>query len=169
MKKLLFTLFSLLIFTVVLNSCWTPRQDDDFVPIPNNYTPVIISRTELENSVEALPPQNVIQSGKIYIKDNFMFINEVNKGFHVYNYSNPQDPVKIGFIKIPGATDLAIRNNIIYINQAVDLVTLTYNQTNNSISVSNRNRNVFPTKVSPQGFEANVNENMIVIGWTPLN
>lgn len=170
MKKLLI-LLSLFILTLLLNSCWGFGQDDDnFVePISNNYTAVVISRTELENAVEALPPQDVIQSGKIYIKDNFMFINEVNKGFHVYNYSNPQDPVKIGFIQIPGATDLAIRNNIIYINQAVDLVTLSYNQTNNSITVSNRNRNVFPPKLSPQGFEANVNENMIVIDWTPLN
>lgn len=169
MKKLLFTLFSVLTFTVVLNSCWTPRQDDDVEPTQNNYTPVIISRTELENSVQALPPQNIIQSGKIYIKDNYMFINEVNKGFHVYNYDNPQNPIKIGFIQIPGATDLAIRNNIIYINQAVDLVTLSYNDNNNTISVTDRNRNVFPTKVSPQGFTAGASENMIVIDWTPLN
>lgn len=170
MKKLLI-LLSLFILTLLLNSCWGLGQDDDNIidPVTNDYAAVIISRSELEDAVEALPPQDVIQSGKIYIKDNFMFINEVNKGFHVYNYSNPQNPVKIGFIQIPGATDLAIRNNIIYINQAVDLVTLTYNQTDNSITVSNRNRNVFPTKLSPQGFEAYVNENMIVIDWTPLN
>lgn len=95
-----------------------------------------------------------------------MFVNDINKGFHVYNYTNPTSPVKLGFIKILGATDLAIRDNTIYINQAVDLVTLNYNSANNSAQVLHRNKNVFPQKVSPLGnYAYESNENNIVIDW----
>jgi hypothetical protein len=35
-------------------------------------------------------------------------------------------PIRLHFIKAPGATDLAIKGNTVYINQAVDLVTATF-------------------------------------------
>jgi len=121
----------------------------------------------MEASVYTQPQQNKYKSGKIYIKDNFMFITDVNKGFHVYNYSNPENPLKVAFINVPGATDLAIRNNIIYINQAVDLITLEYDPLSNTINSLHRNRNVFPSKVGPNGEMAYPNRDEIVIDWTP--
>ncbi|MFY0483560.1 hypothetical protein ACI6PS_13260 [Flavobacterium sp. PLA-1-15] len=172
--KRIFTLISLVSLTFFLNGCFGPQSnDDDFVnnePIVNQlFEPIIVTRAEFESSVATLPPQNIVKSGKIYIHENLMFINDVNKGFHVYNYSNPQDPIKIAFIKIPGATDLAIRNNSIYINQAVDLVTFAYNSESNTISITNRNRNVFPQKNPPTGVPAYPEEDEIIIDWIPLN
>ncbi len=114
---------------------------------------------------ELLPNQNLVKSGKIYIKDDLMLLNDLNKGFHVYNYSNPENPVKIAFIEIPGATDVAIRNSTIYINQAVDLVTLNYNSNTNTLNVLSRNRNIFPQKRSPDGFVGNYAENQIIVNW----
>ena len=146
--------------------CWNGDCPDSNIP-RTNYSPVIISRAQLESSVFAQPEQTIYNSGKIYIKGNYMFITEVNKGFHVYNYSNAENPVKTAFINVPGATDLAIRNNIIYINQAVDLVTINYDQTTNTIISTHRNRNVFPSKVAPNGQMAYPNRDEIVIDWTP--
>ncbi len=146
--------------------CWNGNCPDNNIP-RTNYSPVIITRAQLESSVFAQPEQTIYNSGKIYIKGNYMFITEVNKGFHVYNYSNAENPVKTAFINVPGATDLAIRNNIIYINQAVDLVTINYDQTTNTIISTHRNRNVFPSKVAPNGQMAYPNRDEIVIDWTP--
>jgi len=166
MKNLLrFSLFLLAAF--LLSSCWGVPNDED-VPT-QNYDAVLMTRTEFESAVKALAPKEIVKSGKIYIKDNLMFINDVNKGFHVYNYSNPQNPIKISFIQIPGATDLALRNNIIYINQAVDLVTLEYNPTQNLINVTKRIKEVFPQKISPDGFYPQNGNNKIVIDWIPKN
>ena len=162
MRKLFLIPFLLLI--LLFNSCWYCSDCGDVGP-QDSYEPVIMERTAFENSVKSLPAQNIIKSGKIYIKDNLMFINEVNKGFHVYNYSNPENPIRIGFIQILGATDLAIRDNIVYINQAVDLVTLEYNPANNSIVIKQRNKDVFPQKVSPNGWGTYTNENQIVVDW----
>jgi hypothetical protein len=160
MKKTVLIIF-LFLMSFLFKSCSWPEDE-----YQDPFTPVTLDRVAFENSVKSLPNQNIVKSGKIYIKDNLMFINEVNKGFHVYDYTNPETPIRIGFIQILGATDLAIRDNMVYINQAVDLVTLEYNPSNNSIVIKHRNKNVFPQKPSPNGTIANTTENQIVVDWT---
>ena len=128
-----------------------------------------MKRSDFENSIKFEAPKSILKSGKIYIKDEIMYLNDVNKGFQIYNYSNPNNPVKIGYINIPGATDVAIRNNILYVNQATDLVTLNYNTSANSVTVTNRIKNAFPPKVSPDGFMAKEKQNQVVIDWTNSN
>ncbi|NJM80069.1 MAG: hypothetical protein HC854_11435 [Flavobacterium sp.] len=158
--------FILASISLFLVSCfgWYGNQDDVF-PQSNNFVPVIMDRTDFETSVALLPPKNIVNSGKIYIQQDYLFINEVNEGFHVFNYSNPSNPIPIAYIKTVGATDIALRNNTLYINQAVDLLTLKYNDENNTIEVTNRNRNVFPQKISPEGFSSSVANNEIIVNW----
>ncbi len=166
MKKLLY-FFGFVPILLIASGCfYSTGNDDDFLQ-NSPYSPVIFTRAELESSVQIQPQQNIIRSGKIYIKDNLMFINDVNKGFHVFNYADPQNPIKIAFIQVPGATDLAVRDNIIYINQAVDLVTIAYDPASNTIGSIHRARNVFPAKLSPFGDTANINPDQIVIDWIP--
>ncbi|WP_163408424.1 hypothetical protein [Flavobacterium ajazii] len=157
MKKTLL----LLLISYAFSSCI--RLDN--TPEDNQFKPVIVERSSFEKSIVLENPQTIMKSGKIYIKGDLMFINDVNKGFHVYDYSDPKNPVRLQFIKAPGATDLAIIDDVIYINQAVDLVTLTYNAATKKIEITNRNKNVFPQKKSPNGFSAETKGNEIVIDW----
>ncbi|PXY42517.1 hypothetical protein DMB65_00370 [Flavobacterium cheongpyeongense] len=159
MKK---TLLLLLIACSVI-SCL--RLENNETLEENQYKPVLVQRSVFEKSIVLENAQTITKSGKIYIKGDLMFINDVNKGFHVYDYSDPKNPVPLQFIKVPGATDLAIIDDIIYINQAVDLVALTYNATTKKIKITNRNKNVFPQKKSPNGFSGNHKENEIIIDW----
>lgn len=161
MKKGIFLLPILVLF---VQSCIYHREDDVYRP---SYNAEILEREAFENSIELLPARSVIKSGKIYVKDDYAFINEVNVGFHIFNYSNPENPVAISFLKVPGATDLSIRNNIFYINQAVDLVTLAYQPTSNTYQFLHRNRNMFPQKQSPNGDYTPLTENQIIINWIP--
>jgi len=161
MKKSFLIITIVILLSCIFKSCIRPVDDEPKDP----FSPTILDRTAFENSVKSLPNQPIVKSGKIYIKDNLMFINEENKGFHVYDYTNPENPLRIGFIQILGATDLAIRDNTIYINQAVDLVTLEYNLSSNSIVIKHRNKNVFPQKSSPNGTVATTTENQIVVDW----
>lgn len=167
MKKIIVILLVLLVQFSFQSCCFYGDCDDQFAERRNNFKPVIINRATLEASVKILPSKNIVKSGKIYLKDDIMLVNDVNKGFHIYNYSDATNPVKIAFLEIPGATDVAIRNATIYINQAVDLVTLKYDLSTNKVSVLYRNRNIFPQKESPQGFGAYVKENEIIIDWIP--
>lgn len=146
-------------------SCIGWEGDNDPVP-QSSYSPVVLEREAFENSVQLLPPRSIEKSGKIYVKDDLLFINEVNKGFHIFNYTTPENPVPLSFLQILGATDLAIRDNVLYINQAVDLVSINYNLTQNTMAVSYRNENVFPQKLSPDGMYATIENDEIIIDWT---
>jgi len=150
---------------LLLHGCVLEGDDEPGIVNPG-YGATVMSRTELENSIHLLDPQAVTKSGKIYIKDNYLFVNDVNRGFHIYNYSDPQHPSPMAYLEVPGATDLSMRGNTLYINQAVDLVTLTLD--NNAIYMVKRNRNVFPQKTAPDNSSIPYDENAIIINWYPL-
>lgn len=162
MKNLKIVLFTLtLVTTFLLQSCFY-RVDDE----PSSYSPyepIYMSRQQLENSIKMSAPKSMIKAGKIYVKDQYIFITDENKGFHIYDNSNPNSPQLINFLEVPGATDMAIKNNTIYINQAIDLVALSI--TNNSVTVHKRIPNTFPQKVSPDGWGFYAGENEIIVDW----
>ena len=166
MKFMLRISLVLLTSLLVGSCCLFGICEEEEINLPvNRYKPVVLEREIFENAIGAQSPQAIIKPGKIYIKDNLMFLNEINKGFHVFKYTNPETPIKLGFIKILGATDVAIRNETIYINQATDLVSLIYNETTNTITVLHRNKNVFPQKLSPDGNIGYITPNQIIIDW----
>jgi len=159
-------LFLAVFLPLLLAGCWGYGVDDDDPSLaPQNYKAVTMTRQALEASVVLAQPQPMVKSGKIYVKDNLMFVSDVNKGFHIYAYNNAGQPDEVAFLKAPGATDLAVRGTTLYINQATDLVTLVY--ANNAITVVKRNPNVFPQKVAPDNSWASVTEDEIIIDWIP--
>ena len=166
MKNLKIGLYAIpLTLTLMLQSCfYNYHDDDDYVsPYYSQYEPVILSREQLQNSIKMTTPKSMTKAGKIYVKDNYIFITDENKGFHIYDNSNPNAPQLTGFLEVPGATDMAIKNNTIYINQAVDLVAITVN--NNTVNVNKRIPNTFPQKLSPDGWGYNYGENEIIVDW----
>lgn len=158
-----------LVIVLLLQSCWWYSDDIDDTIEPfdySQYEPVYLSREMLENSIALENPKPIYSSGKIYIKENLLFINEVREGFHVFDNSNPQNPIKIKFISVPGATDLAIRNNALYINQATDLIAAQLSPDLSTISVTKRVKETFPELISPDGYYPyDVPENSIVVNW----
>ncbi len=170
MKNTSRVLVALLFLT--FESCCFPFADceDDFVEPVSLYEPVYLERSEFENSVSLKNPISIGTSGKIYVKDDFLFINELNKGFHVYDNSNPMDPKPIKFLEVPGATDMAIRSSIIYINQATDLIAVDYNTGSNTIDLTKRIPDTFPPLESPEGEVAyNLPDNTVVVDWKLKN
>jgi hypothetical protein len=71
------------------------------------------------------------KTGKFYFYNNFIFINEKNKGIHIINNEDPQSPQNIAFINIPGNIDMAVRDNILFADNYVDLLTIDINDINN--------------------------------------
>ena len=64
---------------------------------------VKLTLAELRSSFKTLPAQNLENPGKIYVKDNYLFINELKKGIHVIDNTNPSLPKAISFIQILGS------------------------------------------------------------------
>ena len=161
-------LFCTIASTLFLQSCWWHRNDDPPVVEARNYEPIVVSRTELEN-ISLQAPKTTVKNAKIYLKDQFLFVNDDKNGFHLIDNSNPASPQKIHYLKALGSTDVAIRNNVLYVNQARDLVALKINSSTNQIQVLKRLKNVFPPLPSPEGQIAGVKENEIVIDWKLKN
>lgn len=73
--------------------------------------------------------------GKIYIKDNLLFINDLYSGIHVYDNANPASPINLGFLDIPGNSDMSIRNNILFADSYYDLLSIDITDINNPVIV----------------------------------
>lgn len=86
--------------------------------------PVYMTLEELRGSVASEAPREITHAGKIYFKDNFLYVNEPNEGIHVINNHDPSKPVHVSFIAIPGNYDLAIYGNTLYADSYIDLVAI---------------------------------------------
>jgi len=158
----------LCLIVVGINACY-PKDQSDVYYIATQYEPVIMEREDLEKSIKLIEPQTIGEYGKIYIKDSLLFINEKFEGIHVIDNSDPNNPENLGFIVIPGNIDISILNNIIYADNAVDLVAIKYSTT--GVEVVDRNKNVFPELSAPDGgyySYSSLNdrpENSVIVKW----
>ncbi len=172
MKKsiLLLLVSSAILFQSCFN--WGENVDDvDGFPIASNYEPVIMKRSAFEaaTTLESTP-RTIENSGKIYVKGNYIFINEVNEGFHLMNNTNPSNPQNVGFIKILGSSDLSIKENVLYANNATDLIAFTIDETSETLTITKRLVNVFPQIWSPEGMSYyNLEQDDIIVNWELIN
>lgn len=144
--------FITLIPILMLVLIWTGCQDK----VTESYTagvPVYMSYDDLRTAVKTTDPVSLEKPGKIYFKDNYIYINEYFKGVHIIDNTNPSSPQEKKFIEIPGNVDIAIKDNILYADSYVDLVALDISDLNN-ITEKKRIENVFPyaTPVNPDKY-----------------
>ncbi|MEM0518691.1 hypothetical protein [Aequorivita flava] len=169
-------IFKILLFTLgiaTLQSCCRSGDCDETDDFPGTmvvsaYEPVYMERPAFETSVELSAPKPVLNAGKIYVQGSYLFINEKNEGFHVFNNSDPSNPLPIHFLASPGATDLAIRENVFFINQATDLIAVQVDLEGGNLTVSKRIKETFPVMLSPDGFfPYELPENNVIVNWIP--
>jgi hypothetical protein len=130
------------------------------------YTPVFMSRETLEISVKYVSgARDMIQTGKIYYCAPYIYVNERYKGVHVINNTDPANPVNEGFILAPGCIDMAVKENILYLDNAVDLVSFDLD----ARQVTKRIRNVFCEPLPPDDLSFNNLKNRpngyILVEW----
>jgi len=111
--------------------------------------PVYMPFSEFRSSFQKGDTIAITHPGKMYFKDNYLFVNEYGKGIHVIDNSDPSNPEKIAFYKIMGNVDMAIKGNILYADSYIDLVAIDITDINNP-EEAGRLKNVFP-EVVPEG------------------
>ena len=114
-------LFFLLLLSLLLISC-TQTSNNKYVPkTAEGYAPVYAQKNDIVNiGYEAATP--TINAGKIYAYGNYIFQNDIAKGIHIIDNTNKAKPVKVGFLKIPYNTEVAVKGNFLYANNLNDLV-----------------------------------------------
>ena len=116
---------------------------DEYTEVFTANYPVYMSWEELRASVKMTESRELVNPGKIYFKDGYIFINEELKGIHVFDNQDPANPQNIGFVEVPGNVDIAIKDNILYADSYVDLVAIDISDVNNPVEVK-RVKDIFP-------------------------
>lgn len=144
-------------------------------PVWRDYEPVFMLRSEMEKNVKLELPRKISDAGKIYLKDHLIFINEKYRGIHVIDNSDPENPKNIAFVNVDGCIDMAMKGNVLYADNSVDLIALRFDENVNNIEVTKRIRDVFPEPLAPSGRGLNwkeqlaVPEGAILVRWNKNN
>jgi hypothetical protein len=128
---------------ILFSSC----EDTTYKEYTGNK-PVYLSYADLRTSIALEQNVPVKNPGKIYFKDNYIFIVEELKGIHVFDNSNPASPVNRVYVKLPGVVDISISGSTLYADSFVDLVVLDL-QDINAIHEVNRIKDILPYTVPP--------------------
>jgi hypothetical protein len=126
------------------------------------FLPVYESKDVVRGNIKSNTPQPLKKPGKMYIRGNTIFLNEIDKGIHVIDNSNPANPVKVAFIDIPGNLDIAVKGNTLYADMYTDMVTLDISNPSNVV-VKKFTDNLFPYRNYGNGFVAD--DGKIIIDW----
>lgn len=132
--------FLFLLFGLSMYAC-NPAPETDFDV--EGYKPIYISKTNAF-VIKKENPTAIKNAGKIYVKDNYLFITEKNKGIHVINYTNPSSPVNESFITVYGCDNMSIKDNYMFVDNVNDLVVLDISEQN--VAEVKRIKNAFPKK-----------------------
>lgn len=116
MKKI----FKLALF-IPLISFW--GCEDKAVRIYEANSPITISFEDFRAIKPKLKTERKLENpGKIYLYNNALYINERGKGVHVFDNSNPSNPIAKGFIPIHCNYDVAVYGNTMYAGSYSDLL-----------------------------------------------
>jgi hypothetical protein len=126
------------------------------------FEPVYKTKAEVRANIKSNAPKELMNTGKLYIYGNYIFLNEVDKGIHVIDNSNPSQPKNIAFIDIPGNVDLAIKGNILYADLYTDLVAIDISNPL-GIVVKKIVDFVFPERLYSNGFSAD--NSQVITEW----
>lgn len=88
------------------------------------YQPVFAKVDEFRKAIETEAPRAMKHTGKIYVYGQYLLVNEIHEGIHIIDNKDPEHPQPVAFIKIPGNVDMAVRNDLLYADNYIDLVTL---------------------------------------------
>lgn len=120
-KSILFFLF-IGIAISSFTSCLRDQCEENRVF--NQYTPVFLNINTLRSEITTSNQRALTNPGKIYYYKQYLMINEQGKGIHIYDNSNPESPSYVIFYNIPGNFDLAVKDDVLYADNAIDLISI---------------------------------------------
>ncbi|MEY4885399.1 MAG: hypothetical protein RL151_708 [Bacteroidota bacterium] len=130
------------------------------------FRPVYKTRAEVRAAAQSTAPMTISTPGKIFLLNNFVFLNEVDKGIHIIDISDPAKPVNISFLRIPGCMDMAVRGNYLYADCYTDLVTIDITDPRKA-QVKQFIQGVFPHRRYSNGFVSDTS--LVITEWEKVD
>ena len=140
--KRFFTLALLAALTCSLSSCLEETCNERRTVI--GFEPVTITAGEwrANSAFFCGVPEPVCNTTSFYVYEQYLFMVEENKGLHIFDNSDTNNPQNITFMEAPGGQGIAVRNGILYMNQYTDLVAFSLENPENPTLVG-RTEDVF--------------------------
>lgn len=113
----------LCLLLIACNSSETPSETEELVEVAY-IVPVYETTSQLSAKISINPAKDYAAAGKIITYQHYIFINRPNEGIHVVDNSDPQNPVNLHFITLPGSLDMAIIDDHLYADMYSALVVL---------------------------------------------
>lgn len=126
------------------------------------YRPLYQTREAVRAGIRSTSPQPLQHPGKIFLRGQYLFLNDLNRGIHVIDISDAAAPKQIAFINIPGNVDMAVKGNYLYADQFTDLITFDISDPRNVVPL-NFDDKVFPS----QHFVPD--SNLVMAGWVKVD
>jgi hypothetical protein len=158
MKKNILYLIPVL-FCIVFQGCIKDKLTRTYTI----FTPIYKEKSEVYANIKSNAPREVAAPGKIFLYGNYIFLNELDKGVHIIDNSDPSHPVAKAFIDIPGNLDIAVKGNTLYADLYTDMVVVDITNPLQASYVRHIN-NVFPERTYVNGFYGD--SSRIIVGWT---
>ena len=166
-RKMFYPVLIAIILIISLMSC----NKDENIYRYDAMVPVYMDFSEFRQPPKAKSARGIKQAGKIYFKDNLIFINEVNEGIHVIDNANPSYPKKVTFYEITGNVDMAILGNTLFVDSYIDLIAIDISDIHRPVEIS-RIENAFP-EVLPMPLDQDLpyawhqidRSKGVIVGW----
>ena len=157
MKKFT-SLFLLLSLSILYSSCLKDKCQRTY----SMFRPVYRTTAEVRASIKSNAARALERPGKLFIRGKYIFLNEIDKGIHVIDNSNPSAPKSVSFIDIPGNIDVAVKGNTLYADSYTDMVTLDITDPLKVITKKFTD-DAFPFRRYSNGFVADTS--LIIVDW----
>lgn len=110
------------------------------------YEPVYALKSTVLANINGDPGTPISQTGQIYVKGSYIYLNDPEKGIHIIDNSDPAHPVQTAFLNIPGNLNIGIRNNILYADMYADVLSIDISNVH-QVKILGMLRSFFTTRV----------------------
>jgi len=97
------------------------------------HEPIYKTVDEIRKDIQILPARNLENPGNLYYYNEYILVNEQREGVHIIDNKVPENPVNVAFIQIPGNVDMAVKNNILYADNYIDLLAIDISDPTNPV------------------------------------
>lgn len=130
----------------------------------STYYPVYTDKSAALNALNGSAAQPVDSTGKVYVLGHTIFLNDLNKGIHIFDNTDPRHPVQVAFLSIPGNQDIAVKGNILYADMYQDLLAVDISDPRHA-KITGKIKGLFEDRGSVNGYETNTDDH-IITSWT---
>ncbi|MEM6298704.1 MAG: hypothetical protein AAF740_08470 [Bacteroidota bacterium] len=171
----MYRLLLFLTITFMLGGCSGERTFVDFVEPDTDFYPILMDRSEMEAVIGFETARPLETPGKLYTYGAYIFLNERYEGIHFIDNRDRSNPQRIGFFRIPGNLDMAVKQGQLYADNGTDMLVIDLRDPA-SPEVVRRVPSVFPElpppdlRNIPTAYLPNERpENTVIVAWKPIN